>query len=475
VKNFTLFIILIAFVLTACSAPATPTSVPTLPPPTTTNALISHPTETPIPPTATLEPSPTSVPLGGGGKFIMKVNPLLIPKEFNAQKPANWFSASADGTNLKLFDWQIWSLSPDGKRALTYTGDDPNYKVTLRTLDGTSAIPLDDSVSYYILPRDQTAVWLPNGNVVLLAIEPKQRTKISAYIVSPDGKLTKWVKLSQSMNKFAWLLFVSPDGKNLYWAMYGKTAEIFVTSLDDSQQKRILYNVYSFQDISISPSGQFIVFLDNSNLVLHGCFIYNVADGTTTKITPDDKAKGLGYCFSGDRGTHWSPTEDKLFGQNSDGFSVLNVLDGKITTFPEINAGSCYSVNWTPDGKNLFLSVCTKENSYKQYGNGGGVISEYYSKFVPSIGARLINISTGKVTEYPDAGFCKTAISPDSKWVLFYLCRNEDNIVANPSQLLNLDTKEVVPLLEGFISDDPKATNKSNDDLYKGWSVFWVP
>jgi hypothetical protein len=132
-KNYALIVILTGFVLSACGAPANLTPEPTSPP-APTNTLVAHPTETSIPPTATIEPSPTPtpVPLGGGGKFVMKVNPFLIPKEFNAQKPATWFFASSDGTDLMMLDWQIWSLSPDGKRALTYTGDYPNYKVTLR-------------------------------------------------------------------------------------------------------------------------------------------------------------------------------------------------------------------------------------------------------------------------------------------------------------------------------------------------------
>jgi hypothetical protein len=148
------------------------------------------------------------------------------------------------------------------------------------------------------------------------------------------------------------------------------------------------------------------------------------------------------------------------------------VPDGEITTFSGINAGSCYVTRWTPDGKSLFLSVCTKEDSYKQNGMGA---SFDYLKFIQSIGARLIDISDGKVTEYPDAGFCNAVISPDSKWVLFYTCKNEEKLVVYPSQLLNLDTKEMFPLFQGFVSDDPKALTQSNDGLYKGWSVFWIP
>jgi hypothetical protein len=176
------------------------------------------------------------------------------------------------------------------------------FKQSLRNLDGTDAIPLDASLSYYIHSSFQTAIWLPNGTAVLLAFEPKQRAKISAYIVSPDGKLTKWEKLSQIMKNYAHFLVISPDGKNLYWRNESCPTgggqckpTYYLTKLDDSEQKRILYNVYSFQDMYISPSGQYIVYLDNSYQVLKGCFIYNVADGTVTKIASDKNPKGLGY------------------------------------------------------------------------------------------------------------------------------------------------------------------------------------
>jgi hypothetical protein len=478
-KNVTLFVILTAFLLAACGAAATATAEPTSPP-LSTKTQAAPPTETPAPPTATLEPSPTPtlVPLGGGGRLILKVNPLLIPKGVQAQKPANWLSAASDGTDLTFFDWQIWSLAPDGKRALTYTGSYPHYQVILRNLDGTGAIPLDDSLNYAVqfgfLP---TALWQPNGNVILLASEPKQKNKTSAYLLSPDGKLTKWEKLSQLMKDYTQLLAISPNGEDLYWSNDLKASnkiEYYLSKLDDSAHKRIFTQTDSFQDLYISPSGRYIVYLDNSHMVLKGCFIYSVADGTTTKITPEDGSNGTWFCGMGN---HWSPTEDKLFATTPTGYSMLNVPDGKITTFAGVNAGSCYLAAWTPDGKQVFLSVCTEKNSYRQNGMGGMARPDAtnYWNFIQSIGARLIDISDGKVTEYPDAGLCTAAISPDSKWVLFYLCKNENGLVDNPARLLNLETKEMVPVFQGFVSDDPKAFAQSNDGLYKGWSVFWVP
>jgi len=429
----------------------------------------------------------------------MMVGPFLVPKEFNSQVftseftyPSDrWFSALSDGTNLKFLSWDIWSISPDGKRALTYTSDS---KVALTNLDGTGEIPLDDSLDYYILPRKmiehQTALWLPNGNVVVLAFEKEDKTKFSINIVDLDGKLKKLEKPSQIIKKSSTLLFISPDGKYLYW----KSADIcgnqtcknkfYATKLDDSEQKQILIDLKGAQNMHISPSGQYISYIDNSVQPFIPCYIYKVADDTTTKLTLDDGSSATGFCFGGN---HWSPTEDKLLGQTQNGYSILNVPDGKITTLFGVDAGSCYLANWTPDGKRVFLSVCTEENSYEKYGAGqmGGLQNNYPDEFVQSIGARLIDISDGKIAKYPDGGFCNATISPDSKWVLFYLCKNEDDLVVIPSQLLNLDTKEMVSLFQGFVSGNPEAIPLINEthgpeapfiphNEFENWFVFWI-
>jgi hypothetical protein len=470
-------LLIIATVASSCSSQnssSITTPVPSLsltPIPSVTSTVTPSPTAMP---TSTITPTATPVPLGGGGKFIMKVNPLLAPKEFKSQKPASWFSAYSDGSNLTLLDWQIWSLSPNGRLALTYTS---NNNVALTNLDNLGTTLLDESLSYYIISGNyQTALWLPNGNIVLLAFEQKERTKISAYIVSPDGKLTKLEKPSQIMKNYAHFLFISPDGKKLYWenpVMCGNRqckSEYYETSLDDAEQKRILKDVNTAQDINISPSGQYIAYIDNSFQTLRGCYIYKVSDETITKIMKDDGLRGQNYCFGGN---HWSPTEDKLFGQTPDGYAILTVPEGNISTFPEVNVGSCYLARWAPDGKHLFLSVCTEKNSFKEYGMNGGVRLDY-QKFVQTIGERLINISDGKVTEYSDVGFCDAVISPDSTWVLFYACKDEKKRVIYPSQLLNLNTKKMYPLFQGFVSDSTEVFTGSQNGLYKGWLVFWI-
>ncbi len=468
-KRTLFFLVLTVFVITACGTPSTPVPAPT-------NTHIPLPTETAIP-TATLEPSPTPMPIGGGGKFIMQVAPLLVPKEFNSQESASWFSASSDGTNLELLNWQIWSISPDGKRALTYTSD---RKIALTNLDGTTSISLDDSLDYYINSNFQTAIWLPNGNIALLAFDKSQSAKILVFLVSPDGKLTKWEKASQIMQEYAELLFLSPNRDELYLkTMCGNNrcnTRYYVISLDDSEQKQILENVNRLQDLYISPSGQYIAYVDTSKNIMN-CSIYKIADETTTIITPDDGTSGLDYCFGEN---HWSPTEDILFGQTKDGISIWEAQNGNIrnvATFLELNAGACYSTNWTPDGKFLFLSVCTETYSdYKELR-----MQKLLGKqdttlpFTKSSGQRLINISDGKVIEYPDAGFCESILSPDSKWALLYLCTNEKNVAIYPSQLLNLDTKEMYPVFQGFVSNSPDTLVQPEGFYQKDWSVFWIP
>jgi hypothetical protein len=281
-KKLTLFVLLTIFVLTACGSPTTTAFNPTLPPstvtlpPAPTNTLIPPPTETPLRPTETLEP--TLIP-----------TPTLTPV--------------------------------------------PPCNVDTR--------PSDDSVIFYINDNYTTAVCLPNGNKLVLAYEIKHPTKISAYIVNPDGKLTIWEKPSQLMQQFASFLFASPDGNILYWesaVMCGnrecKTL-YYASNLDDSGYKRIFANVNSAQNIYISPSGQYIVYLDNSFQQLRGCYIYDVEKNTSTRINPDNSKYGwatLGedYCFGEN---HWSPKDDKLYAETKTGYSIMNVPDGKITSF----------------------------------------------------------------------------------------------------------------------------------------------
>jgi len=281
-KKITIFVILTIFILDACGTSATPASEPTLLP-SPTNTLVLTPTETSIPPTETLEPTPTSIP-----------TPTFTPV--------------------------------------------PLCDVNTR--------PSDDSLIYYINSYNTfySALCLPNGNKLVLAYEKKHPTKISIYVVNPDSKLTKLEKPSEVTKQFAHLLFVSPDGKKLYWmnsVMCGNRTcreEYYVTNLDDSEQKRIFMNANSAQDIYLSPSGQYISYIDNSFQQLHGCFIYNATDGTSTKLVPE-----LNYCFGEN---HWSPKEDKLYsklyvktktGNSETGYSVLNVPTGETTTF---------STNW---------------------------------------------------------------------------------------------------------------------------------
>lgn len=170
----------------------------------------------------------------------------------------------------------------------------------------------------------------------------------------------------------------------------------------------------------------------------------------------------------------------------TDGISIWSATDGKIryvSSYSDIKAGSC-GVIWTPDGKYLFLFVCSEKYSSEQFGihfsKGDKILP-----FEKSLGQRLVNISTGEVIEYPDAGFCKNAfISPDSKWVLLSFCVNEENLLIYPSQLINLETKEMTPIFQNFLPENPEYIRNpyafENDqplpkDIYKDWYFFWFP
>lgn len=472
-KKIIFTVTLFIFIVSACAASedAIP-SVTSLP--TTSNSV-----NTPVQPTTTIEPSPTPtlVPLGGGGKFIMHINPLLVPEEFSPQKPYAWFSASSDGTNLKHLDYNIWSISPDGKRALVYN---QVGVVFLINLDDDSEIMLDDSLFYYFIPRSsvdsQTAFWLPNGDAVVLAGEKANSGKLFVHIVGKDGAMRKLEKPTQIMRKYAAFLFSSPDGKYLYWKNCATIScpQYYVTATDDSEQKQILGSLADVQEMHFSPSGQYATYITSTPV--ESCFIYNIADGTSTQLLPGEN-HGLDFCSGG---SHWSPNEDKLFGRTKTGFSIFSAPDDEIIKtipFSEVNVGTCYVANWMPNGDGIFLSTCIDKDNLDGRNLMGGTnnVRLYMRDYVQSIGARLIDISSGKVTEYLDAGFCNAIVSPDSKWILFYQCKGENNLAVNPSQLLNLETQEMTPVFQEFVSDSMEIYSRSSMDVDQSWLVFWLP
>ena len=473
-RKFLFGVVLTVFVLSACGTPATTPPIPT-------NTPVPIPTETSLPPTATLEPSPTPtpIPVGGGGKIFMEVNQLLIPKEFDSSKEFDsWFSASSDGSNLTQFSSEItdiYSISPDGKRMLANI----NGTIALINADGTGATKLDTAPDIYvsnsyeiinnvIIPYTKSVLWLSNGDLVFLASEKPYEAKRSVYVVNQDGsQLRKLEKPSSNIGNFASLLFVSPDEKDVYWVTGSSCTDrgicdekYFVSKLDDSDQQQPWSEIRNASDnIYLSPSGLYLAYgayFGQSN-EKNGCYLATLAGETLAKIEVD----GGSYCY---RGNPWSPIEDKILVESWSGegenakkhYSVWIAPDGTVTTFSEFNAIDCYGANWTPDGKSLFLAVCTEKSYFFSAG------------WEKSLGQRIIDVSNGKVTEYPDFGLCDFVFSPNATWVLLYACTNKENLIVYPSQLLNLDTKEAFPVFEGFISSDPDAWGN-------GWIVFLTP
>jgi len=157
----------------------------------------------------------------------------------------------------------------------------------------------------------------------------------------------------------------------------------------------------------------------------------------------------------------------------------LTASDGtmdEIATYSDV--GYCFP-RWTPDGKYLFLNDCTDTVTKSEDLTDMKYFFESYSDltFNESLGQKLIDISNGKATKYPDTGFCDSVISPDSQWVLLFACKNEKDLVVYPSQMLNLNTKEIVPLFKDFIADSNVTLTQPPGVIIQNkiWSVFWTP
>jgi hypothetical protein len=280
------------------------------------------------------------------------------------------------------------------------------------------------------------------------------------------------------------LMFVTPDGKKLVWQnfilvdhMY-KSSGYYISNLDDSEQEHILPNIFASQADYLSPSGQYILYHDFSKGDSRTCYGYNISNKTSTRIPPDSNAPRF-TCSSSGTGIPWSPTEDKFLGTTEKGYTIWTASDGtmnEIATYAEV--GYCFT-RWTPDGKSLFLNNCT--DSLKKFSELFSMDVAFHSStdfpFNEFLGQYLIDLSSGGITKYPDTGFCNTVISPDSKWVLIYACKNEQDLVVYPSQMLNLITKEMVPVFQDFVADSNENIAQPPNTFIDArvWSIIWTP
>jgi hypothetical protein len=253
------------------------------------------------------------------------------------------------------------------------------------------------------------------------------------------------------------LLFISPDGKGFYWVTGSYCADTgicnekyFITQVDDSDQQQVWKNFTNVgSTIYLSPSGKYITF---------GTYFPSNKTKTCSLATIEGKVLSIieveGNSFCG-RGNPWSPIEDKALVESWSGayyssqkhYSIWTAPYGSIITFYEFDAGDCFNASRMPDGRSIFLAICTEKYF-------GGLNKK-------TLGQRIINISDGKVTEYPeDFGFCKYIISPNSKWAYFYACANDNYIINHPSRILNLETNQNYSIFEEFQTNNPIAKGR---------------
>lgn len=431
-------------------------------------------------PTPTFIPSPTATPQGGGGTILMGINQLLVPDDIDQGVPFVWLASAADGTNLKKLEFEIYGVSPDGRRMLVRQGE----KITLINPDGSNAVPLGTGkdtlldLSYgfrndRLILYTKSMIWLSGGRIVFLATDRPGGSK-SFYVVNLDGSGLRRLELSSaSALETTRLLFESPDGSGFYWVT-GSRCDIrdvcnekyYFSLLDDSGQQEVWQQIENAGDkVYLSPSGQYLAYSAYygeapADKIRNGCYLATLAGELVAKM----ESGGLViFCNKGDR---WSPTEDKILGYGWRGsdrgpqkyFVTWSAPNGEITRLPSYNAGDCYSAEWMPDGRRIFLAVCVETLTTM-------------SALDKSLGQRMIYIEDMDVVEYPDFGNCDYVLSPDAQWAFFYGCKNlpdSSSVYAYPSQLLNLNTGEAHPVFANFVSNQVIPPNE-------GWWSFWVP
>ncbi len=443
-------ILLAAFTITAC------TTSPQAPPVVPTNTPTLAPTQAPtLTPTPTIVPTP--VPAGGGGTLFFYVGKALYPKEMASDKPSAWFSAASDGSGVAPASYDvIYDVAPAGDRMIVFTGGE----LDLVKPDGTGKVKLDTGSDNNIPFSNIT--WLSDGGMVFGAVPPDKGGKGSIYVGSADGtKVTRLQKPAEVMGETLAVLFADADESGVYWVTGTKCNErgicqekYFYTKLDDSDQQQVWQNMQS-AGLMIYPS------VSRKFMTYFQYFGWSIKNGCALGMMSGQPISAVGLGLSSYCGPEaWSPTEEKLlvegYQREKDAwqqyFALWDEPGNRVTQLPAFNAAACWTSQWTPDGKAIFLSGCIDQ--YK-----ANVKRNY-------VGSRLIQIADGTVTEYPDVNDCSAAISPDSNWALLYACQTADRKPA-PSQLLDLRTKEVRPILEDFVSHDAKT-------LQSAWWVHWA-
>ena len=250
-------------------------------------------------------------------------------------------------------------LSISKNNTLCFTNDGDIYTMT----DGTS--PQKLAIQIYNDGRQNAEKNVTvNGNVGSFALSPNGKeiafvTRGEVFVTSVDGTQTKRItNTPQQERMVAW----APDGRSLiYAAERNDNWDIYTSSIVRKEEPYFYAATLLKEEPLIatsaeeflpkySPDGKEVAYLENRNLLK----VYNIASKQTRTLIP----KGQNYSYSdGDLDFDWSPdgkyviADDEFFGFGASHAAIIKA-DGSGTTMHPINSGFGEdNIKWAMGGK----------------------------------------------------------------------------------------------------------------------------
>ncbi len=471
-----LFFISCSLALGGCTAVTVQTVTPTTPlDPSPAATLAPTMTFTPLPtktPTPTLAPTP----MGGGGMLLFSAHRSVFSGEL-AAPPAdfNVYAAHPDGSGLTALTQEsagasniLAGPSPDGQQVLYYSTSLPGNKIYQddKKVD-LWVISLQTSQPVQLTTKDvhsylAGATWAPDGSVYFIGWDMEG---MGLFHVSADGSgLARVAKpVSPAATGKAEILFFDPDKTGLYWATGASCssgalcgARYYRTALDGSDQQQVWKWLKGVDDhLALSPDGQWLAYQQWISQQIpesykNGCYVASM-DGSKIQQMRGKNPR----CYIIPHQTDfWSPDGKSFVYLTTDGdlnkypVHLFSPDQNTIVDLPDLQTPSCEQYHWLPNENRILFTYCRS--------NFGGYDSPTSN--------RMMDLTSGTVTAYPNTDYCEVSFSPDSRTAFMYNCHSEGvGEVKFRFYTLDLDTSTLTPLFTDVL-------NPTQEGAY--WTLF---
>ena len=320
-------------------------------------------------------------------------------------------------------------LSISKNNTLCFTNDGDIYTMT------ENSTPIKVTVQIFNDGRQNVEKNVTvNGNVGSFALSPNGKeiafiTRGEVFVTSVDGMQTKRITNTPQQERMVeW----APDGRSLIYAAERNDNWDIYTSTIVRKEEPYFYAATVLKEEPLiatsaeeflpkySPDGKEVAFLENRNLLK----VYNIASKQTRTLIP----KGQNYSYSdGDLDFNWSPdgkyiiADDEFFGFGASHAAIIKA-DGSATTMHPINSGfGEHNIKWAMGGK--MMTWTNNREGRKSLATQGNKEVDIYAAFLDAAVYDEFKLSKDEYSLFKDTAVNKkdTTVKKDTasskKWV----------------------------------------------------------